>query len=193
MIRDTSINQHQRNRRLAKLLCMGLLIQGLTACQDAEKPYPSAGEAFPLSAIELMTPVAGSGINFEGKTLLINFWATWCTPCREEMPALQQLSDSLDPERFAVIGISVDQDPNLIREFMLHYDIRFPVFQDDKLQLASELLLIETFPETFVVSPQGVITRRIGEALAPDFNLVEPSTASGVPANAIKFDSGTKG
>ena len=190
----TSINQHQGNRRLVKVLCIGLLMQGLTSCMDAEKPYPGTGETFPLSALEQMTPVGKSNIDIEGKTLLINFWATWCAPCREEMPALQKLSDSLDPERFVVIGISVDKDRNLIREFILQYGIGFPNFQDDKLRLASDLLGIITFPETFIVSPRGVITRRISEALPLNFSIIESqSIKSDESATTIKSESRMKG
>ena len=153
-------------------------MQGLTSCMDAEKPYPGTGETFPLSALEQLIPVGKSNIDIEGKTLLINFWATWCAPCREEMPALQKLSDNLDPEHFMVIGISVDEDRNLIREFILQYGIGFPNFQDDKLRLASDLLGIKTFPETFLVSPRGVITRRINETLPLDFSIIESNPSN---------------
>jgi len=189
----TSINPQQGNWRLAKALCIGLLMQGLTGCKDVEKPYPGIGEAFPLSTFEQMTRIDKRDIDIEGKTLLINFWATWCAPCREEMPVLQKLSDSLDPEGFAVIGISVDEDRNLIREFLLQYEIRFPNYQDDKLRLASELLGIKTFPETFIVSPRGVITRRISEALPLDFSIIEQSIESGEPVNTNNSDSRING
>ncbi|MDH3635711.1 MAG: TlpA family protein disulfide reductase [Gammaproteobacteria bacterium] len=188
-----STNRQLGNRQLARALCIGLLMQGLTGCQDAEKPQPGTGDAFPLSLFEKMIPVDNGNVDTEGKILLINFWATWCAPCREEMPALQELSDTLDPERFAVIGISVDEDRNLIREFMLQYEIRFPVYQDDKFRLAGELLGIKTFPETFIVSPQGLITRRISEALPPDFGMTELFIESGEKADTIKSDSRING
>ncbi len=168
-------------------------MQGLAGCKDTEKPYPGAEETFPLSALEQITSIGEGQVDIEGKTLLINFWATWCLPCREEMPGLQRLSDNLDPERFVVIGISVDEDRNLIREFMLQYDIRFPNFQDEKFRLASDLLGIKTYPETFIVSPLGVITRRISEALPADFSTIEQSLKSGEQANKIKSDSRTNG
>lgn len=189
----TSINQRQDNPWLTKVLCIGLLMQGLTGCEDAEKPFPRTGETFPLSAFEQLTRVGKSDIGIEGKTLLINFWATWCAPCREEMPLLQKLSDDLDPGRFAVIGISVDDDLNLIREFLLQYEIRFANLQDNNFWLASELLGIKTFPVTFIVSPDGVITRRISEALPPDFSVLDQSVESGEQAGNIKSDSRMKG
>lgn len=189
----TSINQHQANRSITKILCIGLIMQGLAGCKNTEKPYPGIGETFPLSVLEQMTSLNKGNFKIEGKTLLINFWATWCTPCRDEMPGLQRLSDKLDPERFMVIGVSVDEDRNLVREFMLQYDIRFLNFQDEKFRLASDLLGIKTFPETFIVSPLGVITRRIGEALPLDLGIIEQSLKFGQQANIIKSDSRING
>ena len=98
---------------------------------------------------------------WEGKHRIINFWATWCAPCRKEMPDLQKLSEALDQSQFAVIGISVDDDANLVKEFLLRHKIRFINFQDEKLKIASQLLNIQVFPETFIVSPTGTIIKRI--------------------------------
>ena len=89
------------------------------------------------------------------------------------MPDLQQFNDSLDKERYAVIGISVDDDINLVREFLLQHKIRFPIFQDTDLRLATELLGIETYPDTFIVSPQGTITKRISGIIRWDQNNIE--------------------
>lgn len=189
----TPIKQQQANRSLARILCIGLIMQGLVGCKNTEKSYPGVGEKFPLSVLEQMASIGTGDFKIERKTLLINFWATWCAPCRDEMPGLQRLSDNLDPERFLVIGISVDEDRNLVREFMLHYDIRFLNFQDEKLRLASDLLGIKTFPETFIVSPSGVITRRIGEVLPLDLGIIEQYLESSEQANIIKSDFGKNG
>ena len=177
--------QQQRSNQLAKMLCIGLLVQGLTGCSDAVNQSPEAGEIFPLSALDQISHISGEEIDFKGKTLLINFWATWCAPCRSEMPELQKLSESLDADRFAVIGVSVDEDSNLIREFLLQYKIYFRNFQDDNFRLASEQLGIKTYPETFIVSPRGVITRRISEAISWDQNIIEQLLEAGDKARAI--------
>lgn len=179
----TSINRSLGNRRLARILCFGLLIHGFTGCKDSENPRPGVGDPFPLSAFEQMPRIGKGDADIEGKTLLINFWATWCAPCRKEMPGLQKLNDDLDPKRFVVIGVSVDEDSNLIREFMLQHEINFPNFQDEKFRLASGLLGITSYPETFIVSPRGVITRRISEALPQDLGIIEQSLESGGQAS----------
>ena len=167
------------------MLCIGLLVQGLAGCSNTLEQSPAAGEIFPLSTLDQLTIISEGEIDLKGKTLLINFWATWCAPCRSEMPDLQKLSDSLDAERFAVIGVSVDEDSNLVREFLLRYEIKFLNFQDEKFRLASEQLGIRTYPETFIVSPRGVITRRISEAISWDQNIIEQSLEAGDKASAI--------
>ena len=103
----------------------------------------------------------GTRPDLADKTLLVNFWATWCAPCRREMPDLQRLSDALDRSRFAVIGVSVDADTNLAREFLLRHQIRFANLQDVNQEISSRLLGIKAFPETFIVAPDGVIIKRI--------------------------------
>jgi peroxiredoxin len=103
------------------------------------------------------------------------------------MPDLQKLSDSLDAEHFAVIGISVDNDSNLIREFLLQYKINFRNFQDENFRLASQQLGIKTYPETFIVSPRGIITRRISEAISRDQNIMKQLLEAGGRASAKKL------
>lgn len=152
------------------MMCIGLVLQGLAGCSDNSTKLPPAEEIFPLSALQQLKNVRGHEVDFKNKTLLINFWATWCTPCRREMSDLQQLNDVLDQDRYAVIGVSVDEDINLVREFLLQHQIRFPIFQDDNFRLASELLGIETYPDTFIVSPQGSITKRINGIIRWDEN-----------------------
>ena len=171
----STIHRQPGYRPLARMLGIALLAQGLAACESADRSSPGPGDPFPLTALRQAAPIEGDEFGLRGKTLLINFWATWCAPCREEMPALQALSDALDPSQFAVIGISIDEDANLVREFMLQYDIRFANFHDADQRIAAELLAIETYPETFIVSPAGIITRRIGEALPRDIGVIVQS------------------
>lgn len=193
MITFTPIPAQRGSARFVHFLCIGLLMQGLVGCSDTDTPAPGAGAAFPLDALGQARRINEGEIDLEGKTLLINFWATWCEPCRGEMPVLQQLSDSLDPERFAVIGVSVDEDSNLIREFMLQYKIRFHNFQDDNFRIASDLLGIQTYPQTFIVSPQGVITRRINEVLLPGQNILEQVPEFGAITSSLTPGYGLNG
>ena len=157
---------------------VGLILQSLSGCSDQVRDPAEAGNAFPLQSIESLPLLGETRPSLGNKTLLINFWATWCAPCREEMPGLQRLSERLDPDRFAVIGVSVDDDVNLVREFLLQYRIRFPNYLDAGKNLASDRLGLGSYPQTFVVSPEGIITRRIDKAIPGNWNLFENATGS---------------
>ncbi len=98
------------------------------------------------------------------KLVVVHFWATWCAPCRKEMPSLERLSQKLDPNKFALIGISVDEDVNLVKEFKLKYGIQFANYIDIDMPLAKGHFGATAFPETFIISRDGKLLRHmIGE------------------------------
>ena len=89
---------------------------------------------------------------------LINVWATWCGPCRHEMPSLQRLSDILrqkDPSAYQVVGISVDSDPLLMREYLIDKNINFANYRDADMQAANQVLGVRAFPSTYIVDAEG--------------------------------------
>lgn len=98
---------------------------------------------------------------FRGKLVVLNIWATWCPPCREEMPSLEGLSKRVDPRQTVVIGLSVDNDINLVREFVIQYKVSFENYIDSDMKIARDTLRVTGFPETLLVSPEGKLIRRI--------------------------------
>jgi thiol-disulfide isomerase/thioredoxin len=148
------------------LLISLLAVFFLSGCDKNTLVEPKQGDLFPLLALEELARNSNSPINLTNKTLLINFWATWCTACRKEMPELQQLSDTLDADKFMLIGVSVDEDKYLMQEFLLQQQISFANYHDANQYLAGDILAVSAYPETFLVSPQGIIIKRIiGEQL----------------------------
>lgn len=157
--------RHGIKHRLARLVC-ALTIVLLSACDERGNGKLGVGDLFPLDSLAELALQSDRNLDLKAKTLVVNFWATWCTPCRKEMPELQRLSDSMDKSRFSVIGVSVDEDKNLVREFLLQQEIHFANYLDTEQRLAKDLLDIRAFPETFIISPGGIIIRRIvGEQL----------------------------
>ena len=105
-------------------------------------PEPQGDKLFPPQSVQ-WTDYQGQSVDlrdYEGKVVLINFWATWCGPCRYEIPALVEMSNEYDPEQVAIIGISLDQGPTervlpLIGEFVERLAINYPVVHDSQHEL----------------------------------------------------------
>lgn len=95
--------------------------------------------------------------NFKGKTIFLNIWATWCGPCRMEMPSIQKLYDQVDKDKIVFVMLSVDQDNGLdkVVNFVKEKEYTFPVYLP-KGYLPSQLQ-VTIIPTTFVVSPEGKI------------------------------------
>lgn len=99
--------------------------------------------------------------SIKDKLVIVHFWATWCAPCRKEMPSLERLAQKLDPNKFALIGISVDEDRNLVREFKLKYSIQFAKFIDLDQSLSKGHFGVTAFPETFIIGRDGKLLRHM--------------------------------
>lgn len=101
----------------------------------------------------------------KGKTLFINLWATWCGPCRVEMPSIQKLYDGADKDKVAFIMLALDQkDPfNKVSDFIEDKRFTFPVYYP--ASALPQILQVPTIPTTFVVSPDGkVVHKQVGVA-----------------------------
>jgi len=96
--------------------------------------------------------------NYRGRVVLLNFWATWCSPCVQEMPALIQLHHE-HPE-LAIVAVSVDEDPDAYSRFLQrrHVDL---ITVRDPAQKAAQLYHTEGWPETYIIDRTGVIRRKI--------------------------------
>lgn len=163
---SNSFNASLPSRRVWPRLCAGLLcfvlIGLLGGCGKAPEAKPQLAEGFPFPPLTLnySEGKALSTQSFQGKLLVLNVWATWCPPCRREMPSLERLSRTLDPKRFAVIGLSTDADANLASEFLLQNGITFANFFDQNGKIARDLGL-QVYPETFLIGPDGRLVERI--------------------------------
>ena len=147
-------------RRLAGL---ALLLLTLAACDQPVAPVVTplaVGQPFPAFMLDFVTPKGQPAPSWHGKMLILNVWATWCPPCRREMPDLEKLSQTLDPARFAVMGLSIDEDTRLAQEFLLQRGITFPNFFDQSGNVVRPLGL-QAYPETFLIAPDRTLLRRI--------------------------------
>ena len=131
-------------------------------------------------------PVSLSDLN--GKVVLINVWATWCEPCREEMPDLQRLQNEFIDDEFVVVGVSIDEKGSLenMKKFLQSQNIMYTVWHDpdDKFQYAFRTIGV---PESTLISKEGLILHQWKGAFEP----MSEDTISRVDSalNNIKFES----
>ncbi len=94
-----------------------------------------------------------------GKIVLVNFWATWCKPCLDEMPAMQRLYDALPREDFELLAISVDEGDAEVAEFRERLGLGFPILLDPDREVAGAFQTFR-FPESFLIGRDGRIAAR---------------------------------
>ncbi len=116
--------------------------------------------AFDLKALDGAT--LGSQ-HLAGKVVVLNFWATWCGPCKEEMPSLARLQSQFDPEQVRVVTVTADIHPKGIKQFLDHLGIKLPVLFDEDQEL-SRLFTVRGLPTTVLIDQDG---HALGRAVGP--------------------------
>ncbi len=152
---------------------MSIFIVILTACQLRIR------ENDPIPAPDFTLPdINGNMVNlsdFKGQVVLLDFWATWCIPCRQELPHFQKLYDTYKDQGFAMIGISVDEaGATIVRPFLEKNNIDYvnliSSFEVEKLygdgtpEIKKKYGSIQGIPVTFIINRKGeIIQRYVGE------------------------------
>jgi peroxiredoxin len=99
----------------------------------------------------------------KGKIVFLNFWATWCSPCREEMPSMQKLYARFKDKDFAMVAVSLNEPASAVKKFFKDYNLTFTALLDSDGELMSPYG-IRGIPNTFIIDRDGTI---IGKAFGP--------------------------
>ncbi len=133
-------------------------------CAKAFDADPAAfvPPVFPRLAPELaVTTLTGDSLRWSalrGRVVLVDFWATWCAPCRKSMPELQALHDEYGERGFTVLGISIDEgDPKKVRKFIESNRITYPIAIDSADRPAWARFHVKSIPAAFLVDAEGRI------------------------------------
>ncbi len=151
----------QKNRILLLLLIVAAIGAAVYFTQggSGQRPAgggPSVGTPAPDFTLTDMQGQPVSLSQFHGKIVFLNFWASWCPPCREEMPAMERLNQVFADRDFVMLAVNTEQDIQAVRTFLERNPHSFPVLLDPQAQ-AQQLYRVFRFPETFLIDKDGRI------------------------------------
>jgi peroxiredoxin len=118
----------------------------------------AADSGGPAPAFNL-TSVSGqaSGLSqYKGQVVMVNFWATWCGPCQQEMPLLDQMYKKYKPAGFTLIGVNVDKEAPAVKELLARKPVSFPVLLDPANQV-SKAYHVDEMPSSVIIDRKGAI------------------------------------
>jgi thiol-disulfide isomerase/thioredoxin len=149
---------------IAAVAVVGLLAYGLAKKGGSAV---AVGDRIPAASTDLPHldgHGAGSIADYQGRWVLVNVWASWCTPCRTESPALERFYDAHRGRDFAILGIDTNDISEDGVNFVKRYDITYPQLHDGSGDFAKDDLGTTGVPESFLVNPKG---RLILHSLGP--------------------------
>lgn len=134
-----------------------ILLLALSACNTGTRP-PRIGSAAPdFTVQDSQTTITLS--QFRGQVVVLNFWATWCPPCVEEIPSLVEMQRRMKSKGITVLAVSVDVDENAYKQFVKDHNVNLLTVRDPN-QKSNELYGTFKFPETYVIDRKGIMRRK---------------------------------
>ena len=143
-----------RRTALAPLLGVMILLAG---CYSGSRPRHIGQPAADFTVQDSDRKVALN--QFRGQIVVLNFWATWCPPCVEELPSLMNMQGRLKGSGVVVLAISVDVDGNAYHRFLKEHDVSLLTVRDPD-EKVSRIYGTSGWPETFIIDRQGIVRRK---------------------------------
>jgi peroxiredoxin len=179
-------SSHGSNTQGLRLMSLALLALLAAGCDErpaaaplleggATSPAPREGTRVgflaPAFSLDRLAGGASSLSEFRGKVVLLNFWATWCGPCRAEMPSLEALSHQFPTQDFLVVGISTDYEgAEIVQPFIESFGLTFPILLDPEMRV-NDKFEVRSLPTSIVLDRRGVIRHKFFGAM--DWNTVK--------------------
>ncbi len=159
------------------VVAVALAVGTWVGSQGVSLPGGSGGAARPASVerdqlaplFSLPTPT-GERVDLaslEGQVVLVNFWATWCPPCRDEMPVIKAAADQYGPQGFRVLAVNVQEPPDQVTAFGREMGLTFPLLLDSKGDV-TRVYRVQNLPRNFFIARDGRVVRIHPGELTPD-------------------------
>lgn len=166
-------------KTVALLLCCSAALILFSTAVNAQPPSPYAvkklsGQKAPDFTLKDVSGNSISLSSFRGKVVLLNFWATWCPPCRAELPSMNKLNELLRKKGFVILAVSTDRAVVDVEDFLKIYPVNFPVVVDYNLTVSMSLYKVFMVPITFLIDKKGIIVKKyFGEQNWTDPHIVK--------------------
>lgn len=140
---------------------LSALVLATLACEVPDVRVPEVGGAAPPFTAVNMDGTEVVSADLLGAPYMLNIWATWCAPCRQEMPELQELHDAYQDQGFRVVAVSVDDRgaTEQIVAFTEELGLTFPIYHDPTWEIMESYLLLG-LPGSFLIDSEGLIARK---------------------------------
>jgi cytochrome c biogenesis protein CcmG, thiol:disulfide interchange protein DsbE len=145
---------------LAGAICLlaGALIWTVSGTLEAH--VTEVGETAPNFKVTSDSGKSFTRDDFGGKVLVLNFWASWCAPCVDEIPSLNEFARQFGPKGVVVLGISIDRNEKLYKRFIERYKVPFATMRDPEAVISGNYGTFQ-IPETYIIDRSGKVVEKI--------------------------------
>ena len=143
---------------LAILVGGGMVWLGRVENPDAlvGKPAPRRGAPAPDFTLTDLSGETHTLSDYQGRVVIINFWATWCHPCREEMPDMQEIYEEYQDDGLVILAVNANESQATVQAFADEYELTFPILLNSAADIV-DLYDVQSFPSTYFVDADGRI------------------------------------
>lgn len=166
------MNKKRKNRLFLPLLLIFSISSFFLSCSSGENPSvdssnssqykPEVGYLAPEFTLEMINQKKAVNLSdYRGKVVLLNFWATWCFPCRNEMPSMQELYQIFKDRDFEILAVNMDKfSKEKVISFVSNYGLTFPILLDRELK-TSLIYKVRHIPTSYIIDKNGLIKDKI--------------------------------
>jgi len=147
-------------RAIQSLIVMLLAVFVYVIFDSFHERIVEVGDSAPDFSITTDSGRTITAASFGGKLLVLNFWATWCPPCVEELPSLNEFANRFAKAGVVVLGISVDSDEKLYRDFLAKARVSFLTARDPDRKISADYGTFK-YPESYIIDGKGKVLRKI--------------------------------